>query len=518
MTDPLPRDLSSLLRAAARENPDRPFLLGPGDDVVPFGELDRRADRCAAGLAARGIGAGDRVAVAGLNTADWLTLFFGATRLGAAVVTLNVRYRETELEYMLGQSGARLVVSEAELAGFDFRALYAGLAPRIPAVEAVLWFGDPGPDGFDALLAADGPAPTGDPAPDTPAVVLYTSGTTGRPKGAVLTHASLLASAAGQRERDATGPDDVLVATLPFNHVGGITCTVLHALVAGAAVALVPAFSPSASLAAAARHRATVLAGVPTMHVLMLAELAKGEYDLSRVRLVIAGGSNVDPPLARAIAAAFPGAHVENLYGLSETSGACVISAADDDLATVCETLGTPLTGIEVRVVDPATGAELPDGEDGELQVRGPSLAAGYWEMPAETAEAFAGGWLATGDMVTRRSDGHLVLRGRRKEMFLQGGFNVYPVEVENVLAAHPGVALAAGIGIPDDVLGEVGLYFVVPRDAAAPPTAQELTDWCRERLADYKVPRRIEVRGELPTTPAGKIAKAQLRQEVVPA
>jgi acyl-CoA synthetase (AMP-forming)/AMP-acid ligase II len=138
--------------------------------------------------------------------------------------------------------------------------------------------------------------------------------------------------------------------------------------------------------------------------------------------------------------------------------------------------------------------------------------------MPAETAEAFAGGWLATGDMVTRRSDGHLVLRGRRKEMFLQGGFNVYPVEVENVLAAHPGVALAAGIGIPDDVLGEVGLYFVVPRDTAAPPTAQELTDWCRERLADYKVPRRIEVRGELPTTPAGKIAKAQLRQEVVPA
>jgi fatty-acyl-CoA synthase len=209
---------------------------------------------------------------------------------------------------------------------------------------------------------------------------------------------------------------------------------------------------------------------------------------------------------------------VENLYGLSETSGACIISAVDDDLGTVCETLGTPLAGVEARVVDPTTGREVPDGEDGELQLRGPSVAAGYWEMPAETAEAFRDGWLATGDMVTRRASGHLVLRGRRKEMFLQGGFNVYPVEVENVLAEHPAVALAAGIGIPDDVLGEVGLYFVVPRDPAAPPSAGELTAWCRERLADYKVPRRIEVRGDLPTTPAGKIAKAQLRQEVVQA
>jgi fatty-acyl-CoA synthase len=518
VTDPLPADLSSLLRTTARAHPDKPFLLGPGDAVVTFGELDRLADRSAAGLAGRGIAFGDRVAVAGLNTVDWLVLFFGAVRLGAAVVTLNVRYRETELEYMLGQSGTRLVVTPRELAGFDYRALYAALGPRLPSLESVLFFGADGVDGFDGLLAQNAEPPAAELSPDTCAVVLYTSGTTGRPKGAVLTHGSLLASAAGQRERDATGADDVLVATLPFNHVGGITCTVLHALVAAASVALVPAFSPTASLQAAARHHATILAGVPTMHVLMLAELAKAEYDLAGVRLVIAGGSNVDPPLARAIAAAFPAAHVENLFGLSETSGACIISAADDDLATVCQTLGTPLPGVEVRVVDPATGTEVPDGEDGELHVRGPSVAAGYWDLPAETAEAFADGWLATGDMVSRRSSGHLVLRGRRKEMFLQGGFNVYPVEVENVLAEHPGVALAAGIGIPDDVLGEVGLYFVVPRDPAVPPSSQELIAWCRERLADYKVPRRIEVRGELPTTPAGKIAKAQLRQEVVPA
>jgi fatty-acyl-CoA synthase len=503
-----------MLRTAAQQHGDQPFLLGEGDPVS-FAGLDALADRCAAGLAARGIIAGDRVAVAGLNTVDWLTLFFGATRLGAAVVTLNVRYRETELEYMLGQSGARLVVTPAELAGFDYRGLYAGLSPRLPGLEYVVLFGDDGPDGFGALLESGAGAPTAELTADTPAVVLYTSGTTGRPKGAVLTHGSLLASARGQQQRQSTGPGDALVATLPFNHVGGITCTVLHALVAGARVALVPAFSPAAALRAAAEHRATVLAGVPTMYVLMLAEQAKSGHDLSAVRIAVAGGSNVDPPLARAMAEAFPGAHVENLYGLSETSGACVISAVDDDLATVCETLGTTLTGVEARVVDPATGAEVPDGSDGELQLRGPSVAVGYWEMPDETAAAFVDGWLSTGDMVSRRPDGHLVLRGRLKEMFLQGGFNVYPVEVENVLAAHPGVALAAGIGIPDDVLGEVGMYFVVPRDPDAPPTDGELTAWCRERLADYKVPRRIEVRGELPTTPAGKIAKAQLRGEV---
>jgi acyl-CoA synthetase (AMP-forming)/AMP-acid ligase II len=510
-------ELSAVLRTAAQQFRDRPFLLGEGDPVT-FGDLDARADRCAAGLAARGIAAGDRVAVAGLNTVDWLTLFFGATRLGAAVVTLNVRYRETELEYMLGRSGARLAVSPAESGGFDYRGLYAGLAPRLPELESVVWFGDDGPDGFAALLEAGSEPPATELTPDTPAVVLYTSGTTGRPKGAVLTHGSLLASARGQQLRQSTGPDDTLVASLPFNHVGGITCTVIHALVAGARVALIPAFSPAAALQVAAEHRVTVLAGVPTMYVLMLAELAKSDHDLSAVRIAVAGGSNVDPPLARAIAEAFPGAHVENLYGLSETSGACVISAADDDLVTVCETLGTPLAGVEVRVVDPATGAEVPDGQDGELQVGGASLAAGYWEMPDETTAAFRDGWLCTGDMVVRRPDGHLVLRGRLKEMFLQGGFNVYPVEVENVLAAHPGVALAAGIGVPDDVLGEVGLYFVVARDPASPPSVQELTAWCRDRLADYKVPRRIELRGELPTTPAGKIAKAQLRQEVVPA
>ena len=500
------------LSTALREAPDRPFLLG-GADPVTVRELDARADRCAAGLVARGIRPGDRVAVSGWNTTDWLVLFFGAVRAGAAVVTLNPRYRESELTYMLGQSGTTLVVSEGELPDVDVRALYASL--DLPSLQ-VVWFGDDGPDGFASLCDSDTPVPELPLTEDTPAVVLYTSGTTGRPKGAVLTHGSLLAAAAGQRVRQDAGPDDVLVANLPFNHVGGITCTVLTALLAGGAVAMLPTFSPAAALDAVAAHGVTVMAGVPTMFVLMLAEQGRAPRTVSTLRIAAVGGSNVDPPLARAMGAAFPGAVVQNIFGLSEVSGACVMSPLTDDLDTVCRTLGTALDDVELRVVDPATGADAPDGEDGELYVRAPSVAHGYWEMPEETAASFSDGWLATGDMVLREPSGHLVLRGRRKEMFLQGGFNVYPVEVENVIAEHPGVALVAGIGVPDDVLGEVGLYFVVPRDPASPPTPAELSAWCRERLANYKVPRRFEVRGELPTTPAGKIAKAQLRSEVV--
>ena len=495
--------------------PDQPAFRFRGRTTT-WGLLRDRVRALADAFSRRGVRPGDRVAVLMGNRPEFVETVLAANRLGAVAVPLNFRLTGSEASYILGDAGARLLVVDDLAAGLGRDTVALNAEPLVTVV--VGGAGWEGTEDFEALIAEDGePAPAVDVPEDTPALIMYTSGTTGRPKGAVLTHGSLLASAGGQRERQATGPDDVLVATLPFNHVGGITCTVLHALVAGASVAMLPAFSPAGALAAAEQHRATVLAGVPTMYVLMLAELAKAPRDLSSIRIAVAGGSNVDPPLARAMAAALPGAHVENLYGLSETSGACVISAVDDDLATVCETLGTPLAGVEMRVVDPATGTEVPDGEDGELQVRAASVAAGYWEMPAETAEAFADGWLATGDMVSRRADGHLVLRGRRKEMFLQGGYNVYPVEVENVLADHPEVALAAGIGVPDDVLGEVGLYFVVPRNPDAPPTAQELTAWCRERLADYKVPRRIEVRGELPTTPAGKIAKAQLRQEVVP-
>ncbi|MFG1855675.1 class I adenylate-forming enzyme family protein [Actinomadura geliboluensis] len=501
----------ALEEAAARGK----AFLHDGDETIAYAEFDELADRVAAGLLARGVRRGDRIALLGLNTPQWLAVFFGAARIGAVIVPLSVRYRDQELSYMLGQSGARMVVSEPAVPGFDFAEFFEGFRPQVPGVTDYVYFGA----GFDELAAAPADpaalaAARGAVEPSDPLMILYTSGTTGRPKGAVITHGSILASARAQADHFAMSDTDVLLGHLPFNHVGGIACTIMAALVSGGSVALLPAFSPDGALRAIERHRVTFLGAVPTMYVLMLGRPDFADHDLSSVRLCMAGGSNVEPALAESIRRAFPGAPLYGLYGLSETSGACVLSRLDDDPETVARTLGVIIGDFEGRATGP-DGAVLPAGEAGELQVRGGCVTAGYWNMPDETAEVFLpDGWLATGDMVEMEPDGHLVLRGRKKEMYIQGGFNVYPVEIENVLTAHPKVAMAAGIGVPDPVLGEVGRFYIVPRPGAEPPTADELAAHCREHLADYKVPRQFAITAEVPLTPVGKIHKAQLKAD----
>ena len=518
-----PSTIPELLAWRAAHDTDRVFLVVDGRDVT-FGDLDRLATQVAAGLASWGIGPGDRVAVAAPNGLAWLGLFFGAARLGAALVTLNPRYREQEFRTMLNQSGSRLLLCPAATPEFDFAAFFAGFRAEVPTVERFVFLDAPGPDAtfegastFDELVAAGAAGrPTAGletgPDPDDPAVILYTSGTTGRPRGAVLTHRSLLASARAQVEHLGWDEHTSTVGSLPLNHVGGLTCGILSLLVAGGTVVLQPTFSPSAVLAATAEHRTTVLSGVPTMLLMMLGALAGTPVDTRSLRQVIVGGSILDPSLARQVAATWPDARLINLYGLSESSGAAVLSAPDDDLDTVTRSIGVVIGGFEWRVVDPA-GEPVAPGSAGELQLRGACVASGYWDMPEETAETFlAGGWLATGDVVEAEPDGHLAVRARKKEMYIQGGFNVYPADVEAVLAAHPSVALAAGFGVPDPVYGEVGAYVVVPRPGAeADP--DELRAWCAERLADYKVPRHVVVASDVPLTPAGKVAKAELRR-----
>jgi fatty-acyl-CoA synthase len=505
------------LAAVATDHPGTVFLRC-GAEAMTFAELEQASARIASRLLAGGFRPGDRIAIAALNQPQWLTVFFAATRIGLIVVTLNVRYRESELDYMLNHSGARAVVTHAALPGFDYVSFYAGFAGRIPSVEHVIYLEPdaPGPLNY-ATLAGSGidreavRAAQAGVTPDSPAVILYTSGTTGQPKGAVLTHGSMLASARGEAGRLGVTGADVFIGNMPLNHVGGITCTIATALLARASVVLMPAFSPAGALQAIAERAATIFAGVPTMYALMLGHPGVGGYDLDSVRLTVIGGSNAEPALCEAISKRFRNARLSNLYGLSECSGACVMSAAGDDLAAVSATLGVPLDGVQARVAGP-DGTRVADGTDGELQVRGACVAAGYWQMPAETAQTFQpGGWLATGDMVSRSADGHLTMRGRLKEMYVQGGYNVYPAEVENILGSHPAVAMSAGLGIDDPVLGEIGRYYIVVKPGAR-VSAGELIGHCRERLADYKVPRQVVIVAELPMTPAGKIAKARLR------
>ena len=539
-----PATITELLTWRATHDTGRVFLV-IDDRSITFEELDRLAAQVAAGLRSWGIRPGDRVAVAAPNGLPWLGLFFGATRLGAALVTLNPRYRAQELRYMLNQSGARLLLCPASTPELDFAAFFASFRTEVPTVERYVFLDPPTGEGrfegaatFDELLTAgaapqaEAPEPAGaqslvgapepasgrttntagGPAPGDPAVILYTSGTTGKPRGAVLTHASLLASARAQVAHLGWDEHTSTVGSLPLNHVGGLTCGILSLLVAGGTVVLLPAFSPDAVLAATAEHRTTVLSGVPTMFVMLLQALAANPVDVDSLRQVIVGGSILDPSLARQVAAAWPDAQLVNLYGLSESSGASVLSAPGDDLETVTRSIGVVIGGFEGRVVD-ESGNPVAPGIVGELQLRGACVAAGYWEMPEETAETFLpGGWLATGDMVEAEADGHLAVRGRKKELYIQGGFNVYPAEVEAVLGTHPAVVLAAGFGVPDPVYGEVGAYVVVPRPGAA-VDPDELRSWCAARLADYKVPRYVTVVPEVPLTPAGKVAKAELRR-----
>jgi fatty-acyl-CoA synthase len=501
------------LRAAAREAPEAVFLR-ESTEVVTFAELDVRVQAVVAGLASRGIRAGDRVAIAAPNGRAWLEVFFGTLRLGAVLVTLNIRYRASELEYMLNQSGARLLVTAAADGDFDFLDFYRTFAGRIPTVEQIVYLQAPAGTGggrYEDLPAAPAVDPPSRARPADPAVILYTSGTTGRAKGAVLTQGSLLAAAGGQVARTGFGAGEVMLATMPFNHVGGLTCTILAALLARGSVILQPGFSPAAAMHALAEQDVSLFAGVPTMWKLVLNAL-EPRATLPSLRVAIIGGSNAEPTLCRAITTIAPSARLFNLYGLSESSGACIMSAPDDPIETIAATLGTPLPGVATRIVD-VNGGAVADGADGELQIRGGCVAAGYWNLPEQTTATFLpDGWLATGDIVTRRPSGHLQLRGRAKEMFIQGGYNVYPIEVENVLVEHPAVAAAAGVGAPDAVLGETGHYFLTRTPHTPAPTETELQDFCRARLANYKVPRRIEFVDEFPLTPAGKIAKAALR------
>jgi acyl-CoA synthetase (AMP-forming)/AMP-acid ligase II len=508
--------LAALLHEKRLARPDAPFLLlesGP----VSFAELEAAADRLATALLDRGIGQGDRVAIAAPNGVEWLTTFFATAKIGAILVTLNVVYRERELVYMLGQSGARVLVSARSHADCSFVDLYAQLraAGKLPALERVAFLGDAGDESWTALAST-----TADPArlataaakvaPADPAVILYTSGTTGTPKGAVLTHESLLASARAQAMHLGHGEEDVMIGHQPLNHVGGMTCTTLTQLVAGGAVTVLPAFTPKAALEMLARDKVTIMVGVPTMYARMLALPEMAELDTSRIRLCIIGGSNLEPGLAARVHEAFPRADFVNLYGMSETSGAAIISPRADSLETICQTIGVMIGDAEGKVVDP-DGKTLPDGEPGELWIRASSIAAGYWEQPEATRAVFhEDGFLATGDMAARRPDGRFSLRGRKKEMYIRGGYNVYPAEVENLVATHPSVEAVAIVGAPDETLGEIGVAFVVCRPGKA-LALDELRSFVGAQVARYKVPDRLEVIEAMPLTPVGKIKKAAL-------
>lgn len=508
------------LDKAAQAIPDRRGYVTSGREIS-FKEMDEISDRVASGFLKMGITKGDRVGIIGLNQPEWLYTYFAAAKIGAVVVGLNVRYRESELAYMINQSETKALVTITQLGDLDYRSFFEGFQDKIPTVEHFVFIGEGGFSGsrtFEALLntPADKEAIEKVKAavkPNDLMMIIYTSGTTGKPKGAAITQKSQMAAAVAQAEHSRITEEDLILLPLPFNHVGGITCGILTFLVGKGTCVLIPAFIPDVVIEQAIKYQPTVFAGVPTIHVLcMMSEKFQKWDSRDRVRVLVCGGANAEPELLKKLMAAFPKAAMMNLYGLSESSGAAVMSTWDSDFETAVKSIGKPIGDFQVKTVD-LKGNDLPSGEIGELLLKGNSVAAGYFRMPEETELAFdKNGWLHTGDMAYLDRQGYITLVGRKKEMYIQGGYNVYPVEVENLLVQHPKVLFAAGIGVPDPVLGEVGRYYIVPKPGVE-IAEEEIKDFCRRNMADYKIPKQVIFRKELPLTPLGKVMKSALKE-----
>jgi long-chain acyl-CoA synthetase len=463
-------NLAGVLAEGAAVHGMRPALWFEGRPIS-YAELDRRSAVAASALRDRGVGCGDRVALRLPNSPAFVAACLGALRLGAIVVPLNVLLAPPEVEERVAASAPAAFIDE-----------------ELPKD----WDADVG------VVERDG---------DDPGVILFTSGTSGRPKGAVLTHGSTLAAARNAAGALALVREDVVLGAAPFSHVLGLSTGIVSTLLAGAAVAIVGRFDSEQTLATMVETRTSILLGVPTMCI-ALCQAAGGAAELPPVRIAHIGGAPVPLEVAREFEHTFGGEVVEG-YGLTEMSGIATTYTVGQPRKP--GSAGMPLGGTELRIDEPD------DRGVGEVQFRGPSVVAGYWNDAEATAAAIdADGWLATGDLGYVDEEGYLFLVDRKKELIIRGGYNVYPREVEEVLYAHPDVLEAAVVGVPHDTLGEEVAAVVVRRPGAA-LEADELQAWAKERVAAYKYPRRVVFVAELPKGPTGKILKRAIdRAELV--
>ena len=449
----------------------------------------------AAGLRQRGVQPGDRVGMVLPNVLSFPVVFYGALMAGAAVVPMNPLLKAREVEYYLRDSGARLVVA------LDAIAEAATEAAAAVGVDGVTV----GP--VDAGEALDGSGGRDlEPREDQDAaVILYTSGTTGLPKGAELTHANLASNARTTHETLLENtPDDVVMGCLPLFHVFGLTCGLNASVLAGSCLTLIPRFDGGKALSVIERDRVTVFEGVPTMYVAM-AQAGAGVADTSTLRVCVSGGAALPVEVLRSFTDAF-GAELLEGYGLSETSPVASFNRRGD---TRPGSIGRPIDGVEMRLVD-AEGNDVPAGEVGEIVIRGHNVMKGYWNRPDATAEAIVDGWFHTGDMARQDEDGFFSIVDRKKDLIIRGGYNVYPRELEEVFYEHPAVLEAAVIGLPHPTHGEeVGAAVVLRPGAQA--TADELREYVKERVAAYKYPRHVWLTDSLPKGPTGKILKRDI-------
>lgn len=514
-------NLATLLEDTARELPDRIAVI-MGETRLPYAAVNAAANQVANGLASIGIQRGDKVALSCPNIPYFPIVYYGILKAGAVVVPLNVLLKPREIAYHLQDSDAKayfcfegteqLPMGKMGYAGFQevdtcehFFLITANPAAP-PPIEGTQTMG--------MLMGKQSPLfETVQTNADDTAVILYTSGTTGRPKGAELTHSNMIMNARLADNLFDKVEHDVHLVVLPLFHSFGQSVQLNGGFYRGATLSLLPRFDPEAALAIMERDEVTYFAGVPTMYWALLNYPEASKFDLEKIannmRLAVSGGAAMPVEVMKAFEEKF-NVVIQEGYGLSETSPVASFSRVDRERKP--GSVGLPVWGVEIRIFDELDN-EVPQGELGEIVIRGHNVMKGYYKKPEATAEAFSSGWFHTGDIGRLDEDGYIYIVDRVKDMIIRGGFNVYPREVEEVLMSHPQVSLAAVIGVPDDRYGEEVKAFIVPT-ADAELSSEELIAWSKENMADYKYPRMVEFRDTLPMNATGKILKTELRAD----
>ncbi|ADB73571.1 AMP-binding protein [Geodermatophilus obscurus] len=484
-----------------------------------YPEFVAEVDAVALGLDALGVAKGDRVGIWAPNCAEWAFVQYATAKLGAILVNINPAYRTHELAYVLEQAGISVLVSAPEFRTSDYRAMVAEVREDCPDLREVLFLGD---DAWEQLLTT---GRAGDRellvrreaelSADDPINIQYTSGTTGFPKGATLTHHNLLNNGFFVGEGCGYTEADRICIPVPYYHCFGMGMGNLAATSHGATMVIpAPGFDPAATLRAVQDERCTSLYGVPTMFIAELALPDFGTYDLSSLRTGIMAGSPCPVEVMKRVVSEMGMTEVTICYGMTETSPVSTQTGADDDLDRRTSTVGRVHPHLEVKVIDPETGLTVPRGTPGEFCTRGYSVMLGYWDEPEKTAEVIdAARWMHTGDLAVMDAEGYLNIVGRIKDMVIRGGENVYPREVEEFLYTHPDVVDAQVIGVPDERFGEELMAWVRLREGAEPLTPEALRQFCSGRLAHYKIPRYVKIVDGFPMTVTGKVRKVEMRE-----
>lgn len=509
-----------LVDEVAESRGDAPFLVEAGRSLS-FREFRERVRAVAAGLIALGVNPGDRVAIWCPNRSEWVIAALGAQYAGATLVTLNTRFKGAEATQTLEDSGARVLFCIGNFLDTDYPATLDRAA--LPALEHVVVIGDSAAPVLplvdflqqgSAVSEATIDARRDAVSPDSPSDIIFTSGTTGRAKGVVTAHGQNLRAFATFAQLLGLEPDDRYLVINPFFHSFGYKAGILACLSAGCALYPMAVFDTGSVLEAVEREGITVMPGPPTLFQSLLADPGLASRDISSLSKATTGAAIIPVSLIERMHRDLGIDTVITAYGLSECCGLATMCRRGDDAETIATTSGCAIPGVELRIAD-ESGNALPAGEAGEIQLRGFTVMQGYFKQPEATAAAMTeGGWLRTGDIGVLDGRGYLRITDRLKDMFICGGFNCYPAEIENSLSAHPALQMVAVVGAPDERLGEVAHAFVVPQRGAA-VTESDVIAWCREHMANYKVPRAVTFVDALPLNASGKVLKTELRQRI---